>query len=116
MKQTVSIKENRDFRRLYHRGKSAATRYVVVYCAKNRLGRNRIGLTVSTKLGGAVVRNRIKRLLREAYRLHEAEFKTGYDFVLVARGRAAGAKCREIEKALLAAMDELKLRVTSGEA
>lgn len=116
MKKTVSIKENREFRRLYYRGKSEATRYIVVYCSKNRLGRNRLGLTVSTKLGGAVVRNRIKRLLREAYRLHEAEFKTGYDFVVVARSRAAGAKCREIEKALLEAMGALKLRIPSGEA
>lgn len=116
MKKTVSMKENRNFRRLYYRGKSAATRYVVVYYIKNRIGSNRLGLTVSTKLGGAVVRNRIKRLLREAYRLHEAEFKTGYDLVLVARGRAAGAKCREIEKALLEAMGALKLRIPSGEA
>lgn len=116
MKQTVSMKENHNFRRLYYRGKSAATRYVVVYCLKNRRKYNRLGLTVSTKLGGAVVRNRIKRLLREAYRLHEAEFKIGYDLVFVARARAAEAKCRDVEKALLQAMDVLKLREPSGEA
>lgn len=109
MKHTVSIKENRDFRRLYRRGKSAVTRYLVVYCAKNRLGYSRLGLTVSTKLGGAVARNRMKRLLREAYRLHEDAFTPGYDLIFVARGRAVKAKCREIEKALMTAMGELGL-------
>lgn len=107
MKQT--IKENKDFRRLYHRGKSIATPLLVVYAAKNRLGYNRLGLTVSTKLGCAVVRNRCKRLLREAYRLHETEIKTGYDFIFVARYRLADAKCRDVEKQLLKAMKLLKL-------
>lgn len=109
MKETFSIKENRDFRRLYYRGKSAATPFVVVYAAKNRRPYNRLGLTVSTKLGSAVTRNRCKRLLREAYRLHEGEIRRGYDFVLVARGRTAGAKCGQIERALLRAMQTLSL-------
>lgn len=110
MKTTISLKENRDFRRLYHRGKSAATGHLVLYAAKNRLGYNRLGLTASTKLGGAVTRNRVKRLLREAYRLHAAELNLGWDFVLVARSRATKAKCAEVERALLRAVDELCLR------
>lgn len=109
MKQTLSIKENRDFRRLYHRGKSAATPYLVVYAAKNHSDSNRIGLTVSTKLGCAAVRNRSKRLLREAYRLHEYEIQTGYDFILVARFRTTKAKCGEVQKQLMKAIRELNL-------
>ena len=107
MKHTYVIKQNYEFRRLYHRGKSAANRYLVLYCMKNRLGRNRLGLTVSAKFGGAVQRNRAKRLFREAYRLHEAEFKMGFDFVLVARARMLGASCADVEKALLKAARDL---------
>ncbi|WP_283674037.1 ribonuclease P protein component [Butyricicoccus sp. Marseille-Q5471] len=106
MKYTVSIKQNHEFRRTYHRGKYTANRYLVLYCRKNRLGQTRLGLTVSAKLGNAVQRNRVKRLLREAYRLHETEFATGADFVLVARSRAVGATYKEIEKSLLRALAE----------
>ena len=75
---------------------------------KNRLGHNRLGLTVSAKLACAVKRNRIKRLFREAYRLHEDEFATGVDLVLVARARAVGATYQDIEKSLLRALRENK--------
>ncbi len=110
MKETFSIKENRDFRRMYHRAKSAPTGVLVLYAAKNRLGHRRLGLTVGVKLGGAVVRNRCKRLLREAYRLHEHELPQGWDYVLVARTRLTGAKCQDAERALLKAADTLGLR------
>lgn len=110
MNKTFSIKENRDFRRLYHRGKSAATKLLVLYAAKNRLGYRRLGITVSTKLGGAVVRNRAKRLLREAYRLHEHELPENWDFILVARSRLLAVKCREAERALLEAAGKVGLR------
>lgn len=115
MKQTNTLKENYEFRRLYHRGKSAATPFLVVYALKNKRGRNRLGLTVSQKLGGAVQRNRCKRLLREAWRLHETEWKTGYDFVLVARGRLLDADCAKTERMLLRAMQQLGLIAQGGE-
>ena len=70
---------------------------------------SRLGLTVSAKLAGAVQRNRVKRLFREAYRLHEDEFATGVDLVLVARARAVGATYQEIEKSLLRALRENKV-------
>ena len=92
MKSTYVIKQNHEFRRLYHRGKSSANRYLVLYCLKNRRPHNRLGLTVSAKFGGAVQRNRAKRLFREAYRLHESEFKQGFDLVLVARSPRAGSR------------------------
>ena len=77
MKKTWRIKQNYEFRRLYRRGKSVATPFLVLYALKNRRRINRIGLTVSPKLGGAVVRNRIRRLLREASRLHVHERNSG---------------------------------------
>lgn len=113
MKHTISLKENHEFRRLYHRGTSAVTAHLVLYCRKNRLGKNRLGLTVSAKLGKAVQRNRVKRLLREAYRLHEDAFATGVDLVLVARTRAVGASYSEIEKSLLRALKENKSAAAS---
>ena len=109
MKSTYVIKQNHEFRRLYHRGKSAANRYLVLYCLKGRRPYNRLGLTVGAKFGGAVQRNRAKRLFREAYRLHEAEFKQGFDLVLVARSRMQGANCADIEKALCKAARDLHL-------
>mgnify|MGYP002070059483 FL=1 len=114
MKKTWRIKQNYEFRRLYRRGKSAATPFLVLYALKNRRRMNRIGLTVSPKLGGAVVRNRIKRLLREAYRLHEQELKTGYDFVLVARQRMVRANCAQTEQELLRAVRKLGLDENGG--
>ena len=69
MKRAVTLKENHEFRRTY-KGASAVSGVMVLYCRKNRLGSNRLGLTASTKLGHAVVRNRCRRRLREVYRLH----------------------------------------------
>lgn len=114
MKYSYSIKENYEFRRLYRRGASAASSYLVVYAMKTRRPHNRIGLTVSPKLGGAVVRNRIKRLLREAYRLHEHELKQSYDFVLVARARMAKTSCAQTERELMRIMRQLKLTREEG--
>ena len=87
MKAAVTLKENRDFRRLYRKGATAVDRCMVLYCCRNRLGRNRYGFTVSTKLGKAVVRNRARRRLREAVRLEEGNLIPGWDIVVVARGR-----------------------------
>ena len=69
MKAAVTLKENYEFRRTYQKGVSAVSPVMVLYCRKNRLGRNRLGLVSSTKLGHAVVRNRCRRRLREVYRL-----------------------------------------------
>jgi len=88
MKQAVTLKQNRDFQRLYKKGKSAVCPTMVVYCRRNRLDHNRLGITVSTKLGGAVRRNRIRRRIREVYRLSLPNLEAGYDLVLVARNRA----------------------------
>ena len=110
-----TLKKNSDFRRLYSRGKNAVTPYLVVYCRPNKCGRNRLGYTVSTKLGHAVVRNRVRRRLREIYRLNAASLRQGWDIVVVARSRAVGADYRKLEAAFLAAcrrLDLLKERAT----
>lgn len=109
MKRAVTLKENYEFRRLYQRGKSAAGGTMVVYCRKNKLGRNRLGLTASTKLGRAVVRNRCRRRLREVYRLNTPQLKQGYDIILVARGRTAGAPWKELNSTFLKLCRKLEL-------
>lgn len=96
-----TLKKNSDFRRLYAKGKSAANPYLAAYCRRNRLGRNRLGYTVSVKLGGAVVRNRIRRRLREIVRLRAPELKEGWDIVLVARRRCVGAEYAKMDAAFL---------------
>ena len=106
----VSLKENGAFRRLYQRGKSAGNRYLVLYCRPNRLGHNRLGLTVSTKLGHAVVRNRIRRRLREVYRLNENGLKQGFDLVLVARTACVEASFSALTASFSSLTDKLELR------
>ena len=110
MKHTVILKKNHEFRRLYNKGKCEVNSCIAVYCRKNRLGCNRLGITTGVKIGGAVVRNRVRRRLREAYRIHESQIRPGYDIVVVARVRAAHARYRELERALLSALDKLSLR------
>lgn len=109
MDHTVSLKLNHEFRRLYAKGKSAVNPCMAVYCRKNRLGYNRLGFTTGTKLGKAVVRNRVRRRLREVYRLHERELADGMDVVVVARVRAAHSTYWQLEKSFLKLADKLDL-------
>ena len=109
MKKTETIKENRTFRLLYRRGRSAVTPFLVVYCRPNRLGRNRLGITVSTKLGGAVVRNRARRRIREVCRLAQNEMKQGFDIVVVARSKAVDGPYDKLTRAFCRACRELDL-------
>ena len=109
MQFSKSLKKSHIFRRLYRKGRSAANGYLVLYCRKNGTGENRVGLTVSSKLGCAVVRNRVRRRLREIYRLHEGEFLPGYDMVVVARSRAVAAKYQKLQRAYLSLAQSLGL-------
>ncbi len=111
MLHTVSLKENGAFRRLYHRGASAGNRCLVMYCRRNGSTVSRLGFTVSTKLGHAVVRNRIRRRLREIYRAEEAELKPGYDLVIVARSAAVEADFSTLERCFRQVTEKLELRV-----
>jgi len=96
-----SLKKNRDFQNVYGRGKSYANRYLVMYVLENGTQSNRIGISVSKKVGNSVVRHRVKRLIREAYRLQETMFQSGFDIVVIARTAARGVSYCDIESALL---------------
>ena len=109
MQFSKSLKLNHLFRRLYQKGKSAANKYLVIYCRRNGSSENRIGYTVSSKLGHAVVRNRVRRRLREIYRLHESQFRPGWDLVVVARSRAVDAPYKKLEGAYLSLAEKLDL-------
>lgn len=95
------IKENKDFRRLYYRGKSFADGNLVTYAAKNRRGCCRIGITTSKKIGGAVERNRARRIIRAAYRQLEDQITGNYDFVFVARSRTTSVKMQAVRSSML---------------
>ena len=109
MQFSSSLKLNHIFRRLYRKGSSAANGYLVLYCRKNGSQANRVGLTVGAKLAHAVQRNRLRRQLREIYRLHETLFARGYDLVVVARSRAIGADYAALEHAYLSLAAKLGL-------
>ena len=104
----ISIKENSDFKRLYYRGKSVVRKRLVVYYRKNRLSFSRLGITVSPKIGCAVVRNRVRRLLKENYRLLQG-LSEGFDIVIVARGSSSNASFSELGKDLRSALYESML-------
>lgn len=114
MKYTVSLKENHIFRRLYRKGNTAADSRLAIYVRRNGRPGNRLGLTVSTKVGHAVVRNRLRRRLREIYRLHEASFQPGWDLVVVARSRAVQADYRTLERSFLSLAKKLGLLREEG--
>ena len=109
MKRAVTLKENHEFRRLYQKGASAVSGCMVVYCRKNRLGHNRLGITVSVKLGHAVVRNRARRRLREVYRVNSGALKQGYDIILVARGKTVSTGWKELNDTFLRLCRKLAL-------
>ena len=100
MKYSTALKLNHIFRRLYSTS-GHANSYLVLYARQNRSATNRVGVTVSKKLGHAVVRNRIRRRLREVYRLHEDRFTPGWDIVVVARSRCINAPFSKLVHAYL---------------
>ena len=102
VKFTQSIKKNFQFRFVYNKGKSLANRYLVMYVIKNKkyTETNRLGISVSKKVGKSVVRSRVTRLIKESYRLTESEIKSGYDIVVIARVNAKDATYAEINASL----------------
>ena len=114
MRFSAALKKDYEFRRLYSRGKSAVTPLLVVYCRKNGRGYNQIGITVSNKIGKAVCRNKIRRRLREIYRLNEDKLRKGMNIVVVARVRSRYAGYWDMNKAFLQACS--RLEILNGEA
>ncbi len=109
MNSETSLKQNSDFRLVYTRGRSAVSPRVVLYCRKNRRQGNRVGFTVSRKLGNAVTRNRVRRRLREIMRLHDGDLRRGYDLILVARTRAVNTDYQKLESDVLRCLEQLQL-------
>lgn len=107
MEFTSSLKNNNDFRRVYRKGTSAVKPCLVVYARKVNGDKNRLGFTVTAKVGKAHTRNRVRRRLREIYRLNESRLKQGYDLVVVARVRASEVTYKRLETEFLAACQEL---------
>lgn len=92
MKQFESIRENRDFERLYRRGKSFVGKTVVTYVATAKHEKIRIGITTSKKIGNSVCRSRSRRVIREAFRIIAPRVKKGVNIVFVARGKTPYVK------------------------
>ena len=101
MKYSESLKKTKDFQNVYRRGKSYANRYLVMYVLSNQTEGNRLGISVSKKVGNSVIRHHLTRLIRESYRLQEDMFNSGLDIVVIARESAKDRKYKEIESALL---------------
>ena len=101
MNFTESLKRNSDFQLVYKKGKSYANKYLIMYVMENNQETNRIGISVSKKVGNSVVRHRVKRLIKESYRLQEDMFNSGLDMVVVTRKNAVNCSCQEITSALL---------------
>lgn len=95
-----TIKLNREFRYAYNRGKKVVTPYIVMHYAKNRYSATKYGITVSTIVGKAHIRNRIKRLIREAYKDEKNFIKQGYNIIWVARSRCAFASLSDVKAAM----------------
>ncbi len=96
-----SLKKNVDFQKVYQERNSKANRLLVLYVRLNGLDRNRLGISVSKKVGNSVVRHHLTRLIRESYRLHEDLFQIGWDMVVVVRKQARDADFHQMESALL---------------
>ena len=101
MEYSGSLKKNRDFQTVYKIGRSYANKYLVMYVTENHTDRNRLGISVSKKVGNSIVRHRLTRLLRESYRLQEDRFQRGLDIVVIARAGAKGRTYQQIESALI---------------
>ena len=96
-----SIKKTREFQKVYKKGKSFANKYLVMYILTNERTENRLGISVSKKVGNSVVRHRLTRLIRESYRLNKDKFIKGIDIVIVARTGAKDIDYSKVENALL---------------
>lgn len=107
MEKVISLTRDGQFKKLYRKGKSCVTPSMVVYVRRNGKNYNRLGITAGKKIGKAVVRNRAKRRIRELYRTNLANLKTGYDFVIVARGKTAFVPHAALFSAFMSAAAEL---------
>ncbi|NLL06665.1 MAG: ribonuclease P protein component [Clostridiaceae bacterium] len=106
---TFPINKNKDFLKLYKRGKFFVGKYLVLYALSNSNKVNRLGITASKKFGGSVKRNRIRRLIKESYRAYEAKLKEGFDLVFVARSCEELPSFHEIKREMKYLLRKLEL-------
>jgi len=110
MERRIRLRHSGDVERVFDEGKSWAHPLLVLVARPNELGLSRVGVTASRKVGGAVERNRAKRLLREAARHLYPQFETrGWDIMLVARPKLVEAKEIEVERALTSLLERAGL-------
>lgn len=98
---TEGLKKNSDFSKVYKEGRSKANRYLVMYVKENGTDKNRLGVSISKKVGNSVYRHYFKRCVKESYRLHEIMFNSGLDIVVLARSSARDIRYRDIDSALM---------------
>jgi ribonuclease P protein component len=115
MKFTQSLKKNREFLQVYEKGKSKSNRLLIMYVLENDQPENRLGISVSKKVGNSVVRHRVKRLILESYRLREEMFNSGLNIVVVARPAARDADFHEVSSAIIHLSSLHRILQTSGE-
>jgi ribonuclease P protein component len=101
MKNYISLKNSKEFGHVYQCGKSFANKYLVMYVLENDGNENRLGISVSKKVGNSVIRHHVTRLIRESYRLNKTDCKNGYDIVVVARVSSKDKRYHEIEQSFL---------------
>jgi len=109
MKAINRLRKNEDFRKVYQKRKSMANKLLIIYISENEYEFNRVGFTVSKKVGNSVVRSRVKRLMSESYRLNNEKVVQGHDIIFVARNTAAEATYKEIESALIHLLKKMNL-------
>ena len=107
---SIQSLRNREFSPVYRKGKRAADLCFVMFFLENGTDSNRLGITVSKKIGNSVVRSRVKRIIKEAYRLHEKDLRQGLDIVIVARSAAVDKKSTDMEVSLMRLASRLKIR------
>ena len=108
--ETERLRKDSDFRRVYKHGKSFANRYLVMYIMRNNLEYNRVGISVSKKVGKAIVRNKVKRKIRESFRLDvDGKIKSGYDIVFIARVAINDVQYNEVNKSMKHLVNKFKL-------
>ncbi|MDF2716715.1 MAG: ribonuclease protein component [Paenibacillus sp.] len=110
MQKELRLTRREDFNKVYRHGKSAANLQVVIYCLPNpRIERFRMGVSVSKKLGSAVVRNRIRRMMKEIVRLNADKIRSHYDFIVIGRKPVADMDYKQLEKSLLHGLKRAQL-------
>lgn len=109
MIKTVSLKKNYEFMRAYKKGRFYAGKFIILYALDNNSNINRLGITTGKKVGGSVLRNRIKRLVRENYRMLESFVKSGYDMVFVARSTTTPPNFTDIKKEMKYLLKKLEV-------